>query len=301
MQDRQQTVNEHIYFLGTGVRMIELGKKQKLLVVKTVDFGIYLGEDRNAPQNERVLLPSKQVPEGTKVGDEIEVFIYKDSQDRLIATTREPMLQVGQTAVLKVKQVTRIGAFLDWGLEKDLLLPFKEQTAKVKKGDEVLVALYVDKSGRLCATMKVYEKLRTDSPYKKDDHVEGIIYETSDNFGVFVAVDDCYSALIPKREAFGRLRVGDRVSARVLKVREDGKLDLSVREKAFLQMDADAAMIMKRMEEYGGKLPFNDKVDPEVIKQEFGLSKNAFKRAVGRLLKEGHIKISEKNIEMKKK
>lgn len=281
--------------------MIELGKKQKLLVVKTVDFGIYLGEDRNAPQNERVLLPSKQVPEGTKAGDEIEVFIYKDSQDRLIATTREPMLQVGQTAVLKVKQVTRIGAFLDWGLEKDLLLPFKEQTAKVKKGDEVLVALYVDKSGRLCATMKVYEKLRTDSPYKKDDHVEGIIYETSDNFGVFVAVDNCYSALIPKREAFGRLKVGDRVSARVLKVREDGKLDLSVREKAFLQMDEDAALIMKRMEEYGGKLPFNDKADPELIKQEFGLSKNAFKRAVGRLLKEGRIKISEKNIEMKKK
>ena len=281
--------------------MIELGKKQKLTVVKSVDFGVYLGEDMQADAKNRVLLPSRQVPEGTKEGDSIEAFIYKDSQDRLIATTKEPKLQVGQTAVLKVSQVTRIGAFLDWGLEKDLLLPFKEQTAKVKKGDEVLVALYVDKSGRLCATMKVYEKLRTDSPYKKDDHVEGIIYETSDNFGVFVAVDDCYSALIPKREAFGRLRVGDRVSARVLKVREDGKLDLSVREKAFLQMDADAAMIIKRMEEYGGKLPFNDKADPEVIKQEFGLSKNAFKRAVGRLLKEGHIKISEKNIEMKKK
>ena len=281
--------------------MIELGKKQTLLIVKSVEFGVYLAEDMNADTKHQVLLPAKQVPAGTKAGDKLEVFIYKDSQDRLIATTNEPLLMVGQAGLLKVKQVTRIGAFLDWGLEKDLLLPFKEQTAKVKKGDEVLVALYVDKSGRLCATMKVYEKLRTDSPYKKDDHVEGIIYETSDNFGVFVAVDDCYSALIPKREAFGRLRVGDRVSARVLKVREDGKLDLSVREKAFLQMDADAAMIMKRMEEYGGKLPFNDKVDPEVIKQEFGLSKNAFKRAVGRLLKEGHIKISEKNIEMKKK
>lgn len=281
--------------------MIELGKKQTLTVVKTVDFGVYLAEKDDKEGKDSVLLPAKQVPAGTKAGDELTVFIYKDSKDRLIATTREPMLQVGQTAVLKVSQVTRIGAFLNWGLEKDLLLPFKEQTAKVKKGDEVLVTLYVDKSGRLCATMKVYEKLRTDSPYKKDDHVEGIIYETSDNFGVFVAVDDCYSALIPKREAFGRLRVGDRVSARVLKVREDGKLDLSVREKAFLQMDADAAMIMKRMEEYGGKLPFNDKADPEVIKQEFGLSKNAFKRAVGRLLKEGHIKISEKNIEMKKK
>ena len=281
--------------------MIELGKKQKLLVVKTVDFGIYLGEDRNAPQNERVLLPSKQVPEGTKAGDEIEVFIYKDSQDRLIATTREPMLQVGQTAVLKVKQVTRIGAFLDWGLEKDLLLPFKQQTRKVKTGEQVLAALYIDKSGRLCATMNVYEHLRTDSPYKKDDKVTVRIYEISKNFGAFVAVDNCYSALIPKREAFGRLKVGDRVSARVLKVREDGKLDLSVREKAFLQMDEDAALIMKRMEEYGGKLPFNDKADPELIKQEFGLSKNAFKRAVGRLLKEGRIKISEKNIEMKKK
>lgn len=281
--------------------MIELGKKQKLTVVKSVDFGVYLGEDMQADAKNRVLLPSRQVPEGTKEGDSIEAFIYKDSQDRLIATTKEPKLQVGQTAVLKVSQVTRIGAFLDWGLEKDLLLPFKEQTAKVKKGDEVLVALYVDKSGRLCATMKVYEKLRTDSPYKKDDHVEGIIYETSDNFGVFVAVDNCYSALIPKREAFGRLKVGDRVFARVLKVREDGKLDLSVREKAFLQMDEDAALIMKRMEEYGGKLPFNDKADPELIKQEFGLSKNAFKRAVGRLLKEGRIKISEKNIEMKKK
>ena len=275
---------------------MKLGEKQVLTVVKIVDFGVYLGNDE-----ERVLLPKKQVPQGIEVGDPIEVFLYKDSSDRMIATTNEPKLTIGKTAVLEVTDVGRIGAFLDWGLEKELLLPFKEQTAKVKKGDEVLVALYVDKSGRLCATMKVYEKLRTDSPYKKDDHVEGIIYETSDNFGVFVAVDDCYSALIPKREAFGRLRVGDRVSARVLKVREDGKLDLSVREKAFLQMDADAAMIMKRMEEYGGKLPFNDKADPEVIKQEFGLSKNAFKRAVGRLLKEGRIKISEKNIEMKKK
>ena len=278
---------------------MRLGERQKLIVVKKVEFGVYLAE--RMEDETRVLLPEKQVPEGTKIGDELRVFLYKDSKDRLIATTNTPKLTLGGLAVLTVKEVGKIGAFLDWGLEKDLLLPFKEQTAKVKKGDEVLVALYVDKSGRLCATMKVYEKLRTDSPYKKDDHVEGIIYETSDNFGVFVAVDDCYSALIPKREAFGRLRVGDRVSARVLKVREDGKLDLSVREKAFLQMDADAAMIMKRMEEYGGKLPFNDKADPEVIKQEFGLSKNAFKRAVGRLLKEGHIKISEKNIEMKKK
>ena len=275
---------------------MKLGEKQVLTVVKIVDFGVYLGSDE-----ERVLLPKKQVPSGIEVGDPIEVFLYKDSSDRLIATTNEPKLTIGQLAVLEVADTSRMGAFLNWGLEKDLFLPFKQQTAKVEKGDHCLVTLYIDKSDRLCATMKVYHQLRTDSPYKKDDHVEGIIYETSDNFGVFVAVDNCYSALIPKREAFGRLKVGDRISARVLKVREDGKLDLSVREKAFLQMDEDAALIMKRMEEYGGKLPFNDKADPELIKQEFGLSKNAFKRAVGRLLKEGRIKISEKNIEMKKK
>ena len=175
-----------------------LGKKRRLMIVKEVEFGVYLGN-----KDDKVLLPKKQVPKDVEVGDPVEVFLYKDSSDRLIATTQEPKITLDELAVLKVADTGRIGAFLDWGLEKDLLLPFKEQTAKVKKGDEVLVALYVDKSGRLCATMKVYEKLRTDSPYKKDDHVEGIIYETSDNFGVFVAVDNCYSALIPKREAFG--------------------------------------------------------------------------------------------------
>lgn len=271
-----------------------LGKKVRLMVVKEVEFGVYLGNSQ-----EKVLLPKKQVPKGIELGDPVEVFLYKDSSDRLIATTNEPKITLGELAVLKVADTGRIGAFLDWGLEKDLLLPFKEQTAKVRKGDEVLSALYIDKSGRLCATMKVYDKLRTDSPYKKDDQVTGIVYETSDNFGVFVAVDNCYSALIPKREAFGNLKVGDKVHARVAKVKEDGKLDLAVREKAFRQMDADADMIMKRIEMYGGRLPFTDKADPELIQKEFGLSKNAFKRAVGRLLKEGKIEISEKNIEIR--
>ena len=270
-----------------------LGTKKTLMVVKEVEFGVYLGNSQ-----EKVLLPKKQVPEGVEVGDPIEVFLYKDSSDRLIATTNEPKIMLGELAVLTVAATGGIGAFLDWGLEKDLLLPFREQTAPLKKGDQILVALYIDKSQRLCATMKVYERLRTDSPYKVDDQVEGIIYELSDNFGVFVAVDNLYSALIPKREAFGKLRVGDRVKARVVKVKEAGKLDLSVREKAFLQMDVDADLIMKRMEEYGGSLPFTDKADPELIKKEFDLSKNAFKRAIGRLLKEGKIEIREKSIEI---
>ena len=178
-----------------GEIRMQLGKKQVLTVVKIVDFGVYLGSDE-----ERVLLPKKQVPEDIEVGDPIEVFLYKDSSDRLIATTNEPELKVGELAVLEVADVGKFGAFLSWGLEKDLFLPFKEQTAKVEKGDKCLVTLYIDKSQRLCATMKVYGLLRTDSPYKKDDMVHGIVYDTSDRFGVFVAVDNKYSALIPRKK-----------------------------------------------------------------------------------------------------
>lgn len=270
---------------------MKLGKKQVLTVVKKVDFGVYLGSDQ-----ERVLLPKKQVPAGIELGDPVEVFLYKDSDDRLIATTNEPKIQLGEMAVLTVADTNKFGAFLNWGLEKDLFLPFKQQTGKVMPGDECLVMLYIDKSERLCATMKVYEHLCTDSPYQKDDMVKGIVYDTSEEFGVFVAVDEKYSALIPKREAFGNLRVGRRVEARVIGVKEDGKLDLSVRDKIPMQMDKDAALVLRRINEYDGELPFNDKADPDIIKREFGLSKNAFKRAVGRLLKEGKIEIRENSI-----
>ena len=265
---------------------MQLGEKQVLKVVKQVDFGVYLGDGE-----EKVLLPKKQVPEGTALGDEIEVFLYKDSSDRPIATTKEPYIQLGGLAVLEVLQVGKFGAFLDWGLEKDLFLPFREQTAQIRPGDRCLVTLYIDKSQRLCASMKVYGKLRTDSPYQKDDRVKGIVYEKSDNFGVFVAVDNQYSALIPRREVSRDLKVGDRIEARVTDVKEDGKLDLSIREKAFIQIEKDAAMILQSMEERGGELPFSDKADAELIKKEFGISKAAFKRALGHLYKERKIEI----------
>ena len=267
---------------------MRLGEKQVLTVVKIVDFGVYLGSDE-----ERVLLPKKQVPEGIEAGDPVEVFLYKDSSDRMIATTKEPKITIGKLAVLEVADVGRIGAFLDWGLEKDLLLPFKEQTVKVEKGDRCLVSLYVDKSGRLCATMKVHPLLKTDSPYKKDDIVTGTVYGISREFGVFVAVDDLYSALIPRREVYGRMYIGQQVEARVAGVKPDGKLDLSVRGKIPEQMDADAGQIMEQIRKNGGFLPFTDKAEPERIKAEFGMSKAAFKRAVGRLLKQGRIIIDD--------
>ena len=274
--------------------MIELGKKQTLQVVKTVDFGVYLAEDMNADTKHQVLLPAKQVPAGTKVGDKLEVFIYKDSQDRMIATTNEPRLTVGETGLLRVKQVTKIGAFLDWGLEKDLLLPYHEQTTRIFEGQECLVAVYVDKSSRLCATMKVYPYLSKETPYKEGDRVKGRVYQLSDNFGVFVAVDNKYSALIPAREAKGKYRPGTVLDLRVTKVKEDGKMDVS--EEAYIQINEDAESVFSIIEEFAGVLPFDDKASPEVIKREFGLSKNAFKRAVGHLLKEGKIEIKDRRI-----
>ena len=275
--------------------MIEVGKKQILTVVKKVDFGVYLA-DTMANAEEKVLLPIKQVPSDVEVNDSLTVFVYRDSKDRLIATTKEPMLEVGGVALLTVSQVGKFGAFLDWGLEKDLLLPFKEQTSPVQTGDKCLVRLYVDKSNRLCASMKVYHHLRTDSPYKKDDKVEGIVYEISRNFGVFVAVDDCYSALIPKTEPAEGIQVGDRICARITEVKEDGKLSLSVREKAYIQMNADAQKLLSLIEKEGGMLPFSDKADPELIREKTGMSKNEFKRAAGNLYKQRLIVIEKDRI-----
>ena len=277
--------------------MIKLGEKQKMTVVKSVDFGVYVAPDAEQKE-ERVLLPKKQVPQGTGIGDELEVFIYRDSNDRLIATTNEVRLTLGEVALLRVSQVGKIGAFLDWGLEKDLFLPFREQTKLLNAGDDCLVALYIYKSDRLCATMKVYTYLSADSGYKKDDRVEGHVYEISKNFGAFVAVDDKFSGLIPAKEIYGDLQVGELVSARVTGVKEDGKLDLSIREKAYLQIGKDAARILEVLKEYDGVLPFNDKASPETIKREMQMSKNEFKRAVGHLLKAGKITITEKNIRL---
>ncbi|HOO27622.1 MAG TPA: S1 RNA-binding domain-containing protein, partial [Lachnospiraceae bacterium] len=186
-----------------------------------------------------------------------------------------------------------------WGLEKDLLLPFKQQTKKVNAGEECLVALYIDKSGRLCLTMNVYEYLRTDSDYQAGDKVEGRVYLISEQFGAFVAVDDCYSALIPRKELYGDIRINHRITGRVTEKKEDGKLTLSIREKAYIQMDQDAGRVMQVIEAFDGVLPFNDKASPEVIKREFNMSKNEFKRAVGKLYKERLIEITEKSIRKK--
>lgn len=274
---------------------IRLGMVQELVVVKKTDFGVYLNT-MTGEETEKILLPKFQVPDGTELKDVLEVFVYKDSEDRPIATMLEPKLTIGGVARLTVKQVTKIGAFLDWGLAKDLLLPFKEQLYKVKAGEQVLVTLYLDKSERLCASMHVYEALKNDSSYQKDDEVTGNVYEISENFGVFIAVDDRYSALLPKKEVFERYQIGQTVHARVAQVLEDGRLSLSVKKKIPEQMNEDADFVYGILLESDGFLPFHDKSAPEAIKNRFHMSKNAFKRAIGHLLKERKITIASDGI-----
>ena len=276
--------------------MIKTGYKQKLKVVKKVEFGIYLAEEGAGDSaEERVLLPNSRVPEGTKIGSELEVFIYRDSEDRQIATLSEPALTIGGLARLKVVQVTKIGAFLSWGLEKDLFLPYAQQTYRVNEGDEILVTMYADKSDRLCAKMDVYKSLEDRSDYKKDDTVVGTLYLISNNFGAFVAVDDKYSALIPKKEMFGaaeKLTAGMKVTARVARVMDDGRLELAVRDKGYMQRNEDADKIFEMLKAAGGTLDFYDKSEPELIRERTGMSKNEFKKAVGHLYKNRKIEIT---------
>ncbi len=273
--------------------MIELGKWQKLKVVRKKSFGVYLSDETGADD---VLLPAKQVPEGVTNGSSIDVFVYKDSEDRMIATVHMPLITIGEIAPLRVASVTKIGAFMDWGLEKDILLPFKEQTTRVEEGKEYLVRLYIDKSDRLCVSMRLYEHLAQDSGYQSGDLVEGTVYEVSDAWGAFVAVDNAYSALIPKQELYGKLVPGDVVHARISKVLDDGKLSLSIRKPAYRQMTEDAEKILSLLAAYDGVLPFTEKASPEVIKRELDMSKAAFKRALGSLYKERKIVIQDGNI-----
>ena len=276
--------------------MIELGKIQTLEVIRQTPIGVYLNS-KNEKAKDDILLPKNQVPQDLKIGDDIEVFVYRDSEDRIISTVKKPKITIGPLAVLKVVSTTGIGAFLDWGLEKDLLLPFKEQEGEVKEGDDCLVALYIDKSDRLCATMKIYNMLSNTPPYKKNERVSGIIYSINMQYGCFVAVDNKYHGLILTKEMYGNFAVGDRVDARVKNVRADGKIELSVRDTAYNEIEGDAQKILDLLEAHNGKVCLNDNSSPEMINAELSMSKKAFKRAVGRLIKEGAVKTTDEGLQ----
>lgn len=278
--------------------MINLGEYQELIIKRFTSVGAYLNEE--IEEDEDILLPKAQISKDANVGDKIKVFVYNDSKDRIIATTNRPKITLGQLAHLMVVDTTKIGSFLDWGLEKDLFLPFAETIGSVEKGKEYLVGLYIDKSNRLCATMKIKDMLRTDSNYRENKIAKGTIYSINRDIGAFVAVEDKYDGLISKKELIGAYDVGDNIEVRINKVLEDGKLDLSLRDRSYIQMDTDGKIIMRKLKENGGSLPLGDKSSPDLIRRELRMSKAGFKRAIGRLYKEGIIIISDDGIKLKK-
>jgi len=268
--------------------MVEIGKFQILKITNFTSFGAYL-DACTGVRHDNILLPIKQLPEDSKEGDELEVFIYRDSQERLIATLKKPLAQLGELAYLKVSAKTAIGAFLDIGLERGLFLPFHEQKFPIQVGQGYLVKVYLDKSQRLSATTEIYEYLSAESPYQKNDRVVGTIYTVNPDMGAFVAVDNKYMGLIPVNEYFSELREGDQVEARIIRVREDGKLDLSTRDLSYIQMDKDTLKILQGIKNHEGFLALHDKSSPLEIQSRLQMSKAAFKRALGKLLKENKV------------
>lgn len=274
--------------------MINIGEIQTLIMLRKTSVGAYLGikEDKD---DTGVLLPKKQVPQTLEIGDKIDVFVYKDSEDRIIATTKTPKIKLGQIEMLKVVDTNKIGAFLDWGLEKDLFLPFKEQTMKVIKGNKYLVSLYIDKSQRLCASMDIYKFLKSDSNYKVGDKISGTLYSIKKDYGAFIAVDNKYHGLIANKEFYGNYKYGDKLQARVISITQDGKLNLSIRQPSYMQIDIDAEIILDKLKDTG-EIYLNDSSSPEEIKKELNMSKNSFKKALGRLLKNKQIEFTQKGI-----
>jgi predicted RNA-binding protein (virulence factor B family) len=281
-----------------GEIMIKLGEMQELEVAKIVNIGAYLQSEDKEKTEDRVLLPIKQVPAGTKVGDKINVFVYRDSDDKIIATVKKPKITLGEIATLKVVEMSRIGAFLNWGLEKDLFLPFKEQIGDIRLNGEYMVGLYIDKSDRLCATMNLFKVLRTDSPYKVNDIVRGTVFSLKRGLGAMVAVDNKYLGLIHEGEIIKPLHSGQSVEVRVSNIKEDGKLDLSLKDAPRLQIDKDGEKIIKVLIRNKGSLPLNDDSSPEEVNKILGMSKSSFKKAAGRLMKRRLIIMTKNGIGM---
>lgn len=273
--------------------MIKVGKRQTMLVDHFASVGAYLVPVLVEEEEEKIeiLLPNNELEERElQEGEEVEVLIYRDSEDRLIATFRKTEALVGTLAKLEVVDTNpRLGAFLDWGLTKDLLLPVSQQEVRAEIGKRYLVGIYEDSKGRLSATMKIYNFLLPNHDFSKNDTVKGTVYRVNDEIGVFVAVEDRYFGLIPKSECFQAFEVGEELDLRIIRVREDGKLDVSPRVILSEQILKDAEVILQKMRILKDHFRFNDDSSPEDIKDYFSMSKKAFKRAIGQLLKQGLI------------
>lgn len=275
--------------------MIEVGKYNEMEVVKQMDFGLYLRKGEV-----EVLMPSKWVPKDTRIGDILDVFVYRDSDDRLIATTLQPYAVSGEFAFLEVKQVNNIGAFLDWGMEKDLLVPFSEQPTRMNPGQSYVVYVYTDeKSNRMVASAKLNKFIeREDITLQDGDIVDLLIYSETDR-GMNAIINDRYTGLIYKNEIYDNIRIGDKLKGYVKQVREDNKIDLSLQKSGYELVDDVKFRILNILKESkDGFLPLHDNSSPEEIKEVLQISKKAFKKAVGTLYKERLVTLTDKGVKL---
>lgn len=261
--------------------MVQTGKFNKLKISRFTPHGAYLDSDKG-----EILLPSKYITEGSEIGTEVDVFVFFDSDDRLLATTQKPFAQAGEFAFLKVKEVNKIGAFLDWGLNKDLLVPYREQQRQLEKGKSYIVYVFREEdTGRLAASSNVNKFLKAPEGLTEGQQVELIVTNATD-LGFKVIVDHKFEGLLYENEIFRPVRIGDKMPGFVKKIREDGKLDISLTRQGKGLVDDSRQIILDKLKKAGGYLPFNDASDPNDIALEFGISKKAFKKAIGGLFKD---------------
>lgn len=274
---------------------IELGKYNQLEVVKEVDFGVYL----NGGEEGEILLPKRYVPEGCKPGDVLNVFIYLDNEERLIATTLQPLVQVGEFACLEVAWVNEFGAFLDWGLMKDLFVPFREQKMKMQKGHRYVIHAHVDEeSYRIMASAKIERYLSKEMPdYEPGQEVEVMVWQKTD-LGYKVIVENRYGGLVYQNEIFQPLQPGMKLTAYVRQVREDGKIDLALQQDGQRKVKDFSDVLLQFIKEQGGYTTLNDKSAAEIIYDTFGVSKKTFKKAVGDLYKKRLVVLEEGGIRL---
>ncbi len=271
--------------------MYIVGEYQLLYVIRELQIGYLLGKEDG---DDLVLLPFNECVGEITIDSPVMVFVYRDTEDKLIATMKTPYAVVGDLKKLEVVDNVDFGSFIDIGLQRDVLVPIKEMEEPLKVHKKYLFYLYLDRSERICATTRVYNRLSTDHELKAGDKVMATVVRVNKDVGTYVAIEDQYQGMIPRTECYKELHLGDELELRVIRVREDRKVDLSCREKIADQIGIDAELIFREIEK--GKLNLTDKSDPELIKEKFAMSKKAFKRAVGRLLKEGKIELLEDGI-----
>ncbi|NDW12499.1 GntR family transcriptional regulator [Bacteroides sp. 214] len=277
---------------------IELGRYNTLKVVKEVDFGMYLDGDEQG----EILLPSRYVPEDCKVGDTLDVFLYLDSEERLIATTLHPDVQVGEFALLEVAWVNQHGAFMDWGLMKDLFVPFSEQKAKMQPGGRYMIHAHLDdESYRIVASAKVERYLSKEQPtYKQGEEVEILVWQRTD-LGYKVIVENQFAGLVYANECYEEIEPGEKRKAYIKQIREDGKIDINLQKAGYERVEDFSKTLYDLLKERGGYCSLNDKSDADLIYQVFGVSKKTFKKAIGALYRQQLISIEPDGIRVLRK